>query len=55
MLNTRTVLRAFLIVTLSNILLIGCGGGDAPADSTTGTTTSSNWDQMEWDKGTWSN
>lgn len=55
MLNTRIVLRAFLIVTLSNILLVGCGGESAPADSTTSTATSSDWNQMEWDKGTWTN
>ena len=35
MLNTRTVLRAILIVTLSNMLLIGCGGsgGSSPTGS----------------------
>lgn len=39
MLNTRTVLRTILIATLSNILLIGCGGGsdDGNAPPPTGT------------------
>lgn len=36
MLNTRTVLRALLIVTLTNISLIGCGSGSDGSPSTTG-------------------
>ena len=54
MINTRAIFRAFIVVTMLSMTLIGCSSGsEDPAP--TNPTTSNNWDQMEWDKGTWSN
>lgn len=40
------------LILFTLLLIQGCGGDEsAPTDSA----TNSNWDQMEWDKGTWSN
>ncbi len=41
------LIAALLLTTL----LFACGGGSGPAapDPATG----SNWDEMEWDKGSW--
>ena len=54
MINTGTIFHTFIVVTMLSVTLIGCSGGsEDPAP--TNPTTSNNWDQMEWDKGTWSN
>ena len=54
MLNTGAIFRAFFVVTILSVTLIGCNNSnDEPVP--TNPKTSSNWDQMEWDKGTWSN
>ena len=56
MFNTGTIFRTFIVITLLSVTLIGCSsGGDESASAPTNPTTSSNWDQMEWGKGTWSN
>lgn len=44
----------YTMIPLCCLLLVACssggGGGDTPPDPATG----NNWDQMEWDKGSWS-
>lgn len=51
--------KSLILTTLAIIFsLTGCGGGgdSAPVSTTTpDPAINSNWGQMEWDKGTWTN
>ena len=50
---TLKKLAGYLMIPLCCLLISACGGGGG-GDDAPDPATGSDWDQMEWDKGSWS-
>jgi len=47
-------IAGYLLIPLCIVMLSACGGSSGGDENASDPANGSNWDQMEWDKGSWS-